>query len=200
MDSRGDKRKEAAKLVASSKHSIAAIAQIIGCSVRTIHSWKADAEFNDLVAQIREGQRKRALEGGICQLPWTLRHAKDRHARIRGIIEARAKDPEHRKAPGGKTGMLTITYKMRALGDKQGHEMVPEYAFDAALNEAMSAIEIQVQTHLGNWKQKVEHGADSELSWIMQELNDGRRRVAEDRERIAAAEEARTITISGDTA
>jgi len=152
-----------------------------------LHKWKSDAEFNDLATSIREAWRKRALEGGICELPWTLRHLKDRHARIRGIIDARAKDPEHRQAPGGKTGMLTVTYKLRAMGDKQGQETVREFAFDAALNEAMSAIEIQVMTHLGQWQQKVELSADESLTGVLKQLHEGRQRVAEDRARTAAA-------------
>ncbi len=180
MDSREAKRQHAAKLVADRKQTVPAIAEAVGCSPRTINTWKGEADFIAMVESLRVAWRAKAHDGGISDTDWAIRHIQDRHTRLRAIIEARAKDPEHRKAPGGKTGMLTITYKMRAMGDKLGHEMVPEYAFDAALNEAMLAAEVEVQTLLGKYKQKVEVAVTGVMS-IIERLHSGRKRVADEK-------------------
>jgi len=163
MTLRQEKREQAARLVAARK-PIGEIAALIGCSPRTINAWKADEKFRALVHAEKNAWRKRANSQGLADPDFTLRNLQDRHKRLRAIIDARAKDPEHRKAPGGKTGLLTITYKLRSMGKDGGPaEEIPEYAVDDALLAEMRAIEVQIATHLGTWKRRIEY-SDSESS------------------------------------
>lgn len=156
MDSREAKRQHAAKLVADKK-TVPAIAEAVGCSPRTINTWKADPEFRALVEKIQSAWREKANSRGIADVDFVYRNLQDRHVRLRAIIEARAKDKDLRQAPGGRTGLLTVTWKMRTLGDKMGQEAIPEYAVDTGLLEEMREIEVQMQTHLGNWKRRIEY-------------------------------------------
>lgn len=164
MDSREAKRQQAAKLVADSKQTkqtVPEIAAAVGCSPRTINDWKNEPEFRAMVDQIRNAWRTKANSRGIADVDFVYRNLQDRHVRLRAIIEHRAKNPALRKAPGGCTGLLTVTYKMRSLGDGLGQEKIPEYSLDTGLLEELRQIEVQMQTHLGNWKRRIEY-VDSE--------------------------------------
>jgi hypothetical protein len=183
MQSREAKRQQAAKLVAIGKLTLDDIAKAIGCSPRTIDTWKADPAFVAEVASIKNSWRGRANSGGLADLDFTLRNLQDRHTRLRAIIDYRAKDPELRLAPGGKTGLICVTYKMQSKGEGLGSASVPEYAIDVAMLQEMREIEVQIQTHLGTWKQKVEVNHTVDITDLMQRLNHGRELVAQEKAR-----------------
>jgi hypothetical protein len=172
------KQLEAAALVAGGKHTIPQIAEQVGRTSRTIDAWKALDDFRAKVLELRNAWRGKANKEGISDLDWTLRHLKDRHHRLRAVIEARAKDPQMQLAPGGRTGLLTVTYKMRSKGEGEGSESVPEYAVDTGLLQAMSEIEVQVQTHLGTWQKDVDKAGDINVNIMIERINRGRARVA----------------------
>ena len=161
MTARPDKRALAAKLLAETKLSFPEIAAKVGCSTRTLGYWRDDPAFGRLLDEARNAWRARANAGGLADLDFTLRNLQDRHKRCRAVIEARAADPTYKNQPGWRTGLLTVTQKMKSLGDKQGQVEVPEFAVDTGLLEEMRAIEVQIATHLGTWKRRIEYSDDS---------------------------------------
>lgn len=183
MTSRPEKRALATQLLAETKLSIDEVAAKVGCSPRTLNYWKLDPEFQEALKLARNAWRARANQGGLADLDFTLRNLQDRHKRLRAIIEHRAKDPQLRQAPGGRTGLYTVTYKMRSMGEGLGSETVAEYSIDVAMLQEMREIEVQIQTHLGTWKQKVEHTHTVDVTRLMGLINAGRERVAEEKAR-----------------
>lgn len=87
------------------------------------------------------------------------------------VIAARAADPEMREAPGGSTGLLTVTYKHSGRGrpasipeapeggaGQSGRgDLIREYAVDTGLLAEMRKHEEQAARELGQWVEKHDH-------------------------------------------
>jgi DNA-binding XRE family transcriptional regulator len=172
---------KAAQLVAAGKLTQEQIAAEVGVCRRTLVDWKKDKEFQAAVKVARDSWRPKARTCGISDVDWTIRHLKDRHKRLTAVMLARAQDEELRLAPGGKTGTICVTYKMQSLGEGAGSSKVAEYAVDVAMLQEMREIEIQIQTHLGTWKAKVELSGEVDINVLMEKLNAGRTRAADEK-------------------
>jgi hypothetical protein len=150
-----EQKQLAARLVAKNKTSVE-IAQQCGVSGRTVFLWKADKQFQAEVTRVREQWRETVRNQGTADQDFRLRSLNDRHERLRRVIEERSQSPEFQNAAGGKTGLLTVTYKMQSIGDGES-SAIPEYAVDTGLLAEMRAIEIQAATEMGQWKTRTEH-------------------------------------------
>lgn len=183
-----DQQKQAAALVAAGKMTAVEIAKQVGVSPRTIFNWKGEEEFDGEVRRVLDDWRAKARGKGVADQDERLRDLNDRHKRLRAVIQQRAKDPQFQDVPGGKTGLLTVTYKMLArvqtIGDgKKAKEIrvmepVPEYAVDTGLLAEMRQIEEHVAIELGQWKLKTENTTKTLQLTIIERLNAGRHRVA----------------------
>ena len=154
-----DQQYQAALLIAENQLTLKAIAKRVGVTDRTLRNWKADnREFQEQITVYAEEWRQEVRGKGIADPDIRLKHYNDRHKRLANVIYERAKDPQMQAVPGGKTGMLTVTYKMLTRMDDTGDkpvrvmEPVPEYAVDTATLAEMRALEQQAAIDLGQWK------------------------------------------------
>ena len=159
-----EQQKRAAYLVADNKLTALEIAKEVGVSVRTVFNWKGNEDFDTEVRKIANEWRIRARGKGVADQDYRLRDLNDRHKRLRAVIQARAKDPAMKDVPGGRTGLLTVTYRMLSRIDTVGEgkhqrevkvsEPVPEYAIDTGLLAEMRMIEQHAAVEMGQWKSR----------------------------------------------
>ena len=155
-----DQKLKAAELVAKGRFTNVQIAKVAQISLRTLSAWKALPEFQQQVREVKDAWRGKARGTGLADQDFRLRNENDRYNRLRAIINARAKDPQMLEAPGGKTGLLTVTYKSQTTMDYGGEEAVkiveqiPEYEVDTGLLREMRGLEEQAARELGQWIDK----------------------------------------------
>jgi len=164
-----EKQFEAARLVARGRTTLVEIAQLVGVSRRTIANWKANRAFRAEVARMDQAWRDRARKTGIGDPDRRLLRINERWRKLQTVIEERAKDPQMQDVPGGKTGLLTVTYKTRTLVDYSGEkperstELVPEYEVDTGMLAEMRQLEEHAAIHEGQWKKKIDVEKRSKL-------------------------------------
>ena len=78
----------------------------------------------------------------------------DRWNRLRTIITERGADPDMQSVPGGKTGLLVVTFKQ--LGGGENAQIVREYRVDTELLKEIRATEQQAAEELGQWTTRKE--------------------------------------------
>ena len=78
----------------------------------------------------------------------------DRWHRMRQIIIERSQDPELASVPGGKTGLVVMTFKQ--LGSGKDASVVREYRVDTELLRELRAHEQQAAEELGQWTTRKE--------------------------------------------
>ncbi|MBV8071739.1 MAG: hypothetical protein JO270_17645 [Acidobacteriaceae bacterium] len=79
-------------------------------------------------------------------------------ARMEAVIEARGKDPEHQKAPGGDQGIQVRTIKGTGGGDN--FVRVEEYEVDTGLLKEYREYQKQLAQEKGDWTEKHEHSGE----------------------------------------
>jgi gas vesicle protein len=126
---------------------------------------------------------KKAISDGVIQLAIRERSARvqilqDNLDRLRKVIAARAF--EYGGHLGGATGMLVKDYR-----GKNAEEEV--YRFDAALVAQINDTLKQAAIEEGQWKEKRET-AGTNVNILMDLINEGRTRVADEQEAREAAE------------
>lgn len=176
-------KQNAAQLVAAGKLTIPQIAKKAGVSQRTVSVWKAEPEFQAEVRKLTNAWRAKVRGAGVADQDARLRDLNDRKNRLRAVIQARAKDPKMAKVPGGKTGLLCVNFKMQSLGEGRGSKAIPEYSVDTGLLQAYLDIEEHAAIEVGQWNPK-ERVTDVNVTVLMERLNAGRKRVAEEKEQL----------------
>src|SRR5262249_41953105 len=88
----------------------------------------------------------------VAKLARRLRFMDERYAKMEAIIAARAK--EHKKAPGGKTGLLVK--RLRSIGHGENTLTVEEYEVDVGLLRQIRELEKQVGQQFEQWVEKHE--------------------------------------------
>ncbi len=102
------------------------------------------------IEELRNFHSKQALAAAGIRNPQARVSAlEDRWTRMRQIIDERAQAPEMESVPGGKTGLLVMTYKQ--IGSGQNAQMVREYELDRALLTELREHEKQTAEELGQW-------------------------------------------------
>ena len=155
-----EQKLKAIDLAAKNRYTAAEIAKAVGVCQRTITAWRADKDFQQAVAVAKDAWRGKARGTGIADRDFRLRNLNDRYKRMRTVIEERAKDPQMQLAPGGKTGLRTVTYKSLSHMDYMGEEAVKvieqiaEYEVDTGLLREMREHEEMAARELGQRNEK----------------------------------------------
>lgn len=149
---------ECVRLIVEGK-THAECAAALGVHKRTIDNWKTLPEFRRAVREEQNAWRETAR--AAMDTDWRLRYLIDRHRRLTSIIDEREKDPAMENVPGGKSGLLTVKYKMLNRVDEGGNrisEPVPEFEVDTGTLAELRAIEhaIAVERHEWNPRSTVE--------------------------------------------
>lgn len=189
-------KRNAAALVAARKLTIPEIAKQVGVSKRTVSLWKADPEFQAEVTLAANAWRGKARTKGAADRDARLRDLNDRYKRLRAVIQERARSEEMRNVPGGRTGLLCVQYRNLSHWEFYGEdrfwvtERVAEYKVDVGMLAEMREIEQHVATEMGEWNTKVVHSGQMDINVLMDRLNAGRKRVADEKVAREAAAKA----------
>ena len=147
QDSQGEKKIEAAALVAEDRLTDEQIAEQIGISRRTLARWKREPEFQELVQQAQEAFRQKVLTTGIADRVKRVQRLDRDWKRMQNLMEARAVETPH-DVPGAGTGLVI----RKETETKHGVNI--EYATDTGLLAALLAIEQQAAKELGQWTER----------------------------------------------
>lgn len=181
-------QQNAAQLVAAGKLTIPQIAKKAGVSQRTISAWKTDKEFQAAVKHLRNAWRAEVRVEGPADPDYRLRVLRDLEHRLQSAVRLRAKDPQMKKVPGGRTGLVVVTYKMQSLGEGRGSAKVPEYSIDTETPAAIAALLEQAAIEKGQWNVKtVNKTSVSITEMALAGLRAGRLRAVEAQEKLEAA-------------
>lgn len=152
-------RNKAAELLAAKNLTHQEIADSVGIDRKTLWNWRREPEFAARVEEIVEQNRAETRRIGIADKERRLAALNDRWRRMRLVIEERAADPDHARAPGGSTGLLVRTIRsVRVEDDREGGGRggpktveVDEFAVDTGLLRELREIEKQASIELGQW-------------------------------------------------
>ena len=117
-------------------------------------------EIRGRITELRELHSEKALTAaGIRNPQARISALEDIWTRMRQVITERAADPEMQAVPGGKTGLLVMTYK--SVGSGPATEIKKEYAFDRALVQELREHSKQSAEELGQWTTRRETYSES---------------------------------------
>ena len=116
--------------------------------------WRLLTDFPEMRAQISQRRadaiarlKEEAMALPIAQQAFRLEAKQDRHDKLTTVIRQRAKDPEMKGVPGGKTGI--IMRRIKQIGAGESSERVEEYAVDTATLRELSNLEVEVGKETG---------------------------------------------------
>lgn len=123
----------------------------------------------------------------------------DRWERMRRVILERATDPDMASVPGGKTGLLAITWK--SIGSGPTAQVVREVKVDTALLSEIRATEEQAAQELGQWITRKESASVSHSfkHLSINEINDTLRREMRSLSKQERAELSKAIESEADS-
>jgi hypothetical protein len=153
-----EQQREAARWLGAGKLNDAEVARAAGISVRTLVRWKKLPEVRKAAEAAGRAWREKAKKFGIGDPDRRLYQLNDRWRRLQHIIEQRSRAEIFKDAPGGKSGLLTVTFKQQTHTDYSGEkpvrisELVPEYAVDTGMLAEMRALERAAAVELGQHK------------------------------------------------
>lgn len=107
------------------------------------------------IAELRDMHTRTAtVAAGIRNPQSRVTALESRWEKMRQIITERALDPEMQSVPGGKTGLVVMTFKQ--LGSGATAAVVREYRVDTQLLAELRAHEQQAAEELGQWTKRTE--------------------------------------------
>lgn len=152
---RWDARKEqAALLIAEGELSFDEIAVRLNTGRRTLYDWLEHEEFAARVKEHTTRLGQLAERFVIARRAARLSSKQQRWRKLQCIIDARAADPSHARAPGGGTGLLVRHQKMLGSGDNA--TLVEEFEVDTGLLKEMRDLETESAKECGQWTEKRE--------------------------------------------
>jgi hypothetical protein len=183
-----ERKQKAIEMVANNRHTSEQIAKECHVTRRTITTWKADPLFQQAVKDRRVAWRHKARTEGPSDQDSRLRDVRSLRNRLWDAITKRGASEEMKDVPGGKSGLVCVTYKMQSMGEGLGSSKVPEYRIDSPVVDTLLRLYEHAATEKGQWQQKVEHSGSISIEETMAILRAGRQRVADAKaERDAAA-------------
>jgi hypothetical protein len=183
---------QAAALVADDHLSDYQIAKRLGVAKMTLERWKRRPEFRQRVVELVAKLEEKSEQYAIYHRLLRVEQLDQRWQQMLDVIRQRAADPDHRKAPGGNTGLLVRTVKMIGAGDTA--QRVEEFTFDAALVRELREHEKQAAQEFGQFKEIHEHtGPRGERLLTWEEMSAAAARHA----RALAAQHAQTTNDNG---
>jgi hypothetical protein len=99
------------------------------------------------IEELRQADGALVCSSGIRSSPARVTAMEQRWVGMRTIIAERAKDPEMQEVPGGKTGLLTVDYKLLGSGENAIIKRI--YKVDTPLLYELRAHEEAVAMELG---------------------------------------------------
>lgn len=170
-------RLRAAELVAEDGLTDEEIAAEVKVSRSTLNRWKQHPDFeakvDEFIAALERAARRRA----IARRDKRLAGYDERRRRMLDLIEARSKDPDLARLPGGATGLVVgrlkaikLSYDEREMDEAELDGEAPpkqfvsieawESDFDAALLRELRELEKQAAQDAGQWSEKRELTGD----------------------------------------
>lgn len=148
-------RERAAALVAEDRLTDAAIAAEVGCSRRTITTWKAHPGFRAGVIGHVADTRRALVAQGVGSKLYRLWLLNDAVERLVGVLRARARDKALADVPGGALGLL-VRKGVRYLPTDDGFEPWFEHAVDTGLLRELRECLKQAAQEVGDWSERYE--------------------------------------------
>lgn len=164
-------QERAAALIAQGRSDVETAA-IIGVEKHSIMRWRRSATFTDRIAAEAVAIVAAVKAEGIANRQNRIDAYNDRWRRMQTVIEERATDPQFSRVPGGKTGLITVTF--RGVGRGEDFQLVEEYAVDTGLLKELREHEKQAAQDLGQWTEKQEHSGDGLIRIYEVDTTDGR--------------------------
>lgn len=144
---------EAAELIADGRLTLEEIGEKVGRDRRTIWNWRQHPEFNERVEGHLAAFRDEVRRRGIADQHRRVKAQNDRWNRLQRIVEARADDPDMADVPGGNTGLIVKTVKIRSLGEGDVEKTI-EAEVDVGLLKEMREHEKLTAQELGQWVER----------------------------------------------
>lgn len=144
---------KAAHLVVEDRLTDEEIAAEVGTSIRQFYRWKRSPAFVAETTRITKAFNAALIGVGVATHRRRVEAINDRWHRMQRLIEARAKDPETARIPGGETGLLVK--QLKGIGKGKDFKVVEEFAVDTGLLREMREHERQAAMELGQWVEKV---------------------------------------------
>lgn len=148
------KHERAAELVALGVLTEPQIAAEVGCSERTLRTWKHDQRFLVRVEHHLAVQRAAVEAEGIANRQNRVRSQNDRWQKMLTVFAERAADPTFARVPGWQTGLLVHTVK--GVGRGEYFQLIDLYEVDTGTLRELRELEKHAATELGQWTEKQE--------------------------------------------
>lgn len=158
-------REEAAQRLAEGELRDIEIAEKAGVHRATLWRWQQHPDFQARIEEHRGVFRAEVRRRGLADRERRIKALNDRWTRLQRLIEARADDPLMCDVPGGDTGLLVRTVKIRARGEGETETTI-EAELDSALLKELREHEKQAAQELGQWveQSKVEQTVKAYVS------------------------------------
>jgi hypothetical protein len=148
------KKQRAAILLAEDELTDEAIAAEVGIGTRTLRHWKRDPAFSEAVRDHTATLNRAISRFSVAKRRKRVQTLQRLADACLQIIEARAADPDFRRAPGGTSGLLTHDVKVIGYGDNA--RKVDVYRVDTALSAELRNILRQAAQEVGQWSERYE--------------------------------------------
>ncbi len=127
------------------------IAARAGVTRRQLTNWKRHPDFAARIQAIARRIGDQAARHAIARRERRIRALNDDWLGLERVAAARAADPEHRKAPGGDTGLLVR--RIKSIGSGDNAREVEEFELDAVLLRERRELAKQAAIETGQWDQ-----------------------------------------------
>lgn len=155
------KRQLAVELLATSDDSTEVIAEQVGVLAGTLCKWKREPAFVEKLREHEQMLAERWMERGLARRPRRLKELSEQYTRITAELEARG---EMMRAEGDAMGFSgMVSKKQRQVGKGEDAQVVTEYEIDTATSRELRAILEQIARELGQWQDKRETEAASNV-------------------------------------
>jgi hypothetical protein len=182
-------------LLAEDNLWIPQIAKELGVNESTVDAWKKIPEFAARLAEYSAAFAAQMLQGRLARKQNRLAALMDLADRQQQVIAGMAASKEMKDAPGGASGLVTVTFKVLDFGDEPkkvgrpskaakakaekdrqfGRKLVKEYEFNGVLSRERRGTLEHIARELGEWEEKSTVKVSGELS-IAEVLRDRRHR------------------------
>ncbi len=155
------RREEAAALLAADELTDEEIAARAGVTRRQLTNWKRHPDFAARIQAIARRIGDLAARHAIARRERRIRALNDDWLGLERVVAARAADPEHRKAPGGDTGLLVR--RIKSIGSGDNAREVEEFELDAVLLRERLELAKQAAIETGQWDEPEKPAGDANI-------------------------------------
>jgi hypothetical protein len=162
-------RNDAALLLAEDELTDTAIAEKVGTTRQTLHTWKQHPDFKARIAEHIAELEASVLRYAIAKKRNRVGRQNADWERLERIRELRADNPALGGVEGDETGLMIRQFKV--IGTGHNAQTIEEYVVDTALVKARSDLEKQAAGEVGDDPPvKVRHGGDPDAPPMQHEV------------------------------